>query len=611
MAGNLLGSAPDRVVDRVCEAAEGNPLYLEQLTASLEDQGLLADGRWLGSDDAAIEIPTTLQALLTARLDRLESTPRLVLERASVEGRRFRLAASRALASEVPPEEFDAAIETLDRRGLIQPEDEAAGAWRFAHALVMEAAYRGLSKEVRAELHERLADWMTGADAEQPDVDESVARHLERSVHLREELGARDDGTAAISARAGELFGAAGARAFAALDYLTAVDLLGRAVTLLPPGAPRRLDLLPNLAVALMNTGRADEVEGVLSEGDQTIHAVGTERDVLRARVQLLRNRLYRSSPDEELGAAAAEARAAFERFESMRDDVGAAEAALAVAVLEYAGERRAEVHSWTLVALRRALAAGRVAEASDAASNLAASAFEGPLPYGAFPAAAAELSSLSEDPVCGCTGHALQALAALASGQDAEASEHERRFREVVERHGLIGLGAEISLIIAEAEVWTGAPEAGERRLREAREVIEPFGDIWWTNAADNILCPAVWAQNRPREFLRLADALEASAFVGDRAIRIGRQSTRARAQLLRGRTHDAEISARRGIEMADASDLLQEHARALIALSEVLEARGRHDEGVAARLEAIGKLEAKGFVTAAARLAPEGYLT
>ena len=44
MAGHLLGSAPDLVVDRVCEAAEGNPLYLEQLTATLGDQGLLADG---------------------------------------------------------------------------------------------------------------------------------------------------------------------------------------------------------------------------------------------------------------------------------------------------------------------------------------------------------------------------------------------------------------------------------------------------------------------------------------------------------------------------------------------------------------------------------------
>ena len=74
LAENLLGSdAPPAVVDRVCETAEGNPLYLEQLTAMLADQGLLVDGRWVGSDDADVEIPATLQALLAARLDRLDT----------------------------------------------------------------------------------------------------------------------------------------------------------------------------------------------------------------------------------------------------------------------------------------------------------------------------------------------------------------------------------------------------------------------------------------------------------------------------------------------------------------------------------------------------------
>ena len=65
----LLGAeTPSFVVDRVCETAEGNPLYVEQLTAMLADQGLLVDGVWTGSDHAEIEIPETLQALVAARL---------------------------------------------------------------------------------------------------------------------------------------------------------------------------------------------------------------------------------------------------------------------------------------------------------------------------------------------------------------------------------------------------------------------------------------------------------------------------------------------------------------------------------------------------------------
>ena len=299
MAEHLLGAAPDRVVDRVCEAAEGNPLYLEQLTATLEDQGLLAGGRWLGSDDAMVEIPTTLQALLAARLDRLEPTPRLVLERASVEGRRFRIAALRALAPDVPPEGFDAAIEILDRRGLILPEDEAAGSWRFAHALVMEAAYRGLSKELRAELHERLADWMTDEDAEQPDVDESVARQLERALHLREELGAPDERSAALAERAGGHFASAGSRAFAAMDFISARDFLSRAAALLPGASPRRMEILPTLGAALADSGRVEESDALLAEAVQLADVAGLERDALRASVQILSNRVYRAQTDD------------------------------------------------------------------------------------------------------------------------------------------------------------------------------------------------------------------------------------------------------------------------------------------------------------------------
>src|SRR5207249_7903837 len=73
----LLGKeAPPSVVDRVCETAEGNPLYLQQLAAMLADQGLLANGAWMGSDDADVEIPDTLQALVAARLDRRAPVPR-------------------------------------------------------------------------------------------------------------------------------------------------------------------------------------------------------------------------------------------------------------------------------------------------------------------------------------------------------------------------------------------------------------------------------------------------------------------------------------------------------------------------------------------------------
>lgn len=605
VAGLLLGpQTPAAVVDRVCQAAEGNPLYLEQLTAMLADQGLLVDGRWVGSDDADVDIPETLQALLASRLDRLDPTPRLILERSSVEGRRFRIAALRVLAPELSPGDVETAIASLEKKGLVQPEDEAAGRWRFAHALVLEAAYRGLSKQLRADLHVRLADWMIEEDADQADVDESVARHLERALHLLEELGARDERSDALSERAGELFAGAGSRAFATVDYITSRDLLGRAAALLPTGSPRRLDLVPYLGMTLAATGLPEEAELVLSEGVEQARSAGSERDALRTTVRLLANRIYRSPTDAEIESAAFGARAAVESFESMGDDAGVAETALALMEIEYMRGRLPETLQWTSKALRHALAAGRPREATEAAAMLLASAIEGPLPVDRFAVTAGELSNSKDDPISRATSRALLAAAALAVGDDSDFREQEREWREVIDRNGLSGLGAAQSIELAIAEIWAGNPGSAERRLREAREILAPLGFIWWVDGLDGVLCAAVEAQDRPREFLRLADAFEASVSFLDRDNSIRRQLVRARAHLIRGSAAEADVAARHGLELAETSDLVLIQAEALLTLADVLDARDLGDEAAAARRRAIAKLQTKGNSAAVARL-------
>ena len=57
LAEALLADAPTSVIDRVCETAEGNPLFLEQLAAMLSDRGSLVEGRWRGASDGEVEIP--------------------------------------------------------------------------------------------------------------------------------------------------------------------------------------------------------------------------------------------------------------------------------------------------------------------------------------------------------------------------------------------------------------------------------------------------------------------------------------------------------------------------------------------------------------------------
>ena len=72
---------------RILEAAEGNPLFVEEMVALVRE-----------SPDGDIAVPPTIQALLAARLDQLDPAERVVLERGSVEGRMFHRGAVQALS---------------------------------------------------------------------------------------------------------------------------------------------------------------------------------------------------------------------------------------------------------------------------------------------------------------------------------------------------------------------------------------------------------------------------------------------------------------------------------------------------------------------------------
>jgi len=606
LAESLLADAPDSVVDRVCETAEGNPLFLEQLAAMFRDRGSLVEGRWHGAQDGEVEIPSTVQALLAARMDDLDPGTRTILERASVDGRRFRLAAVRALADEISDDALLAALMTLERRGLVDPEDEAAGRWRFAHALVAETAYRGVSKELRAELHERLADWLLGEDADQPDVDESAARHLERAFHLREELGIGDDASRALAQRAGLLFADAGARAFAGVDLLAARDLLGRAARLLPDDSPRRLDLLPNLGVALSETGRPEETEALLAPAVEQARSAGSEAAALRATIQLLSNRVYRSPTQPEIEEAAAEAHAAEEGLRSLGDEVGLAEAAVTI---EYLGWMRGDLEEhrvWGIQAVRLGLAAGRPREAAQGAADAALSTALGRPPFEEFLDVANEFDAIADHPLTASTSAALRTMAALGAGDDESFRRHELAWRQVVERHGLSWLAAAQELVMAALQTWTGNAVTAEQRLLDAREVLVAAGDVWWLGAIDALMCSVLAKQGKRREFLTHADAFEAADLIPDRDTLARRSLSRARALLMRGSTADAEEAARRGIAVAEGTDLVLTRAESHLMLGEVLEARDRQADAAHARGDAVNLLEAKGFRAALENLAP-----
>ena len=166
---------------RILRAAEGNPLFIEEMLALLSEDG----------GDTDVVVPPTIQALLQSRLDRLGTGERDLIGRGAVEGQLFHGGAVRELAPE--PERADVATHLLSlvRKEMIRPDqptfpdDEA---FRFRHLLIRDAAYDSLPKETRAELHERFADWLVqqGNLVEQ---DEIVGYHLEQAYENRVALG--------------------------------------------------------------------------------------------------------------------------------------------------------------------------------------------------------------------------------------------------------------------------------------------------------------------------------------------------------------------------------------------------------------------------------------
>jgi class 3 adenylate cyclase len=171
MAGlirNLLGGAElaDEARARIADAAEGNPLFAEETLRMLIDDGLLSvvAGTWTASDDlSSLTIPPTINALLTARLDRLDEEERAVIECASVIGRVFWWGAVAEMSPEEQRARVGSQLQSLARKELIRPDRSdlrEEDAFRFTHILIGDAAYNGIPKSIRAQLHERFATWI-------------------------------------------------------------------------------------------------------------------------------------------------------------------------------------------------------------------------------------------------------------------------------------------------------------------------------------------------------------------------------------------------------------------------------------------------------------------
>ncbi len=147
------GTLPDELERRLLARAEGNPFYLEELVRSMAASGSLrrsGDG-WSFDREVPVEIPETVEKLILARIDRLSVSAQGLLGIAAVLGRQFPVD---LLETMTGAGEAEAALRELQAAELLRD----AARWpvpfcAFRHTLIQEAAYRGLLKRRRSELH--------------------------------------------------------------------------------------------------------------------------------------------------------------------------------------------------------------------------------------------------------------------------------------------------------------------------------------------------------------------------------------------------------------------------------------------------------------------------
>jgi class 3 adenylate cyclase/ketosteroid isomerase-like protein len=566
LLGGLLGEAdlPDELLKRILETTEGNPLFLSELLRMLiEDGSLERHGDvWVAAGGAdAVQVPPTIQALLTARIERLRADERSVVERAAVIGKQFYRGAVAELVAPPVRSGIDGHLETLRRKDMVEPEgiywiDEPV--YRFHHVLIRDAAYHLLLKEARAELHERFAEWLqTKAGELVGEHEEVIAYHLEQAHEYRKALGPLDQRGKALGARAADRLASAGRRALAREDLAAAANLLQRA----------------------LDRGAADHVawdlsEALLSAGDTGAASAAVKRlsgpraDVLEAQLAVLTG----SDP-----------------LEQTLERVSAATAALAAA-----GDAAAEAKGYHVTAAVQAQL-GRVGDVETSLDKalLAARKVQDRRRITAVLAAAPRAALWGPSPVVRASGRCLdvvrilrmtpgnrhveavalrcQAVLEAMRGRFDAAREILAGGRTTLEELGLRLELQELAMHRGIVELIAGRAQDAEGLLRSARDGFAQLGVSVSAAQAAALLARALVEQGRDEEAIVQTEYAEKLAG-GDLKTTITWLGARAEALARRGERERALEYAGRAVSLAEPTDALADKADANMALARVL---------------------------------------
>lgn len=558
-------------------AAEGNPLFLEQLLAAAAEE-----------DGGAV--PPTIEMLIAGRIQRLPPLEQRVLARASVAGTEFWRAAVETASAPSERESVGGALMSLVRKRLLHPARapvEGEDGFRFHHTLIREVVYASVDDDAKAAWHEAVARSLDSGDV------------VLRGHHL--ELAARHG--APVAAEAARTLGAAGLHALRRFDIALATDLLERAAALTPEGNDKR-ELEWAYATARKFGGdaeRADELlEHVADDAARNDDRVNERRArIERVWRQLVRGELSVREALDLLERAIPTLAKAGDDFSAGRawDLRGAIDAVyrLRTGAAEES-ERRAHAHYER---------AGFVSGAY--AVRLAGAAYRGPLPVDAAIARCEELLA-AESPVWGSFVQPfLAALHAMGGRIDTARALLEEARVARTEFAGSGPLATSWAALAAHAELHSGEPKRAETNLVEAVATLRAYGDQEWLATNTALLADA--RLRLGDSAAALADAKEALAqappeHLTSRSI-AGRVRALALARL--GDTDAALTAIHACVDALVDTDCLDEQAETHAAHAAVLELAGETEAAVEQRALAHAAYAAKGNLAGIASLSRE----
>jgi class 3 adenylate cyclase/cellobiose-specific phosphotransferase system component IIA len=562
---------------RLISACRGNPLFLEELARSTR------------SGDSS-SVPPSIQALLAARLEELPERELALLQRGAVEGEVFHRSALNRSGGDQRPEQTDAVLEALLRKGLIRIDGAQLSSeqtFRFHHLLVRDAAYDALAKATRVELHERFATWLEHSGRSRWELDEISGWHLEQAAAYCGELGLPE--RAALAARSSDQLSAAGRRASARQDFGAADNLLSRALTQAPEDRGARASVALELADVLVQAAHFARVPQLLDEAasDPSLTPYTT---LVHAALLLY------TDPAEGAALTRRTVPRILDQLRATGDHRGVARAHFALFEAHWLASRADP----SAAELRRVIAAARRANAADLEAR-ALMFMAGPVVFGpASPTVMrqelAKMDAADIGPLVGFGAEFVRAALSRMNGSFDEARLHCDGVRTAAAALGMPAFAAGAGQMAGDIELSAGRPAAAVAELRRTAAALDKLGEVAMRSTVLARLAYALLENEKPLQAERAAHQAEKLSAPEDVINFACTNGVLAEVFAQRGAFPRAEALAQSALSYALQTDFPSAHADAHLAMARVAAACGRRKAAAQSAGQALMACEMKG---------------